>query len=120
MRNLVQFWWFVLSLVVVLSFPVRERTDSDEIGQLVAAIVEKHFDGCLIMLVSTAINSPALSALLRLLERAGLWKKPEVPVIVVGNTMEVEEVLLHPSLRNTIHCLYLALHYTIPNDFNGM
>ncbi|KAG7157779.1 Glutamate receptor ionotropic, delta-1-like 35 [Homarus americanus] len=35
---------------------------------------------------------------------------PETRVVVVGGTAGVKDVLLHHSLRNTVHGLYLALH----------
>ncbi|XP_069951448.1 glutamate receptor-like [Cherax quadricarinatus] len=47
---------------------------------------------------------------LRFLEEAELWKLPETLVLVVGGKAGVMEVLLHHSLHNTIHALYLALH----------
>ncbi|XP_045123990.1 glutamate [NMDA] receptor subunit 1-like [Portunus trituberculatus] len=47
---------------------------------------------------------------LRMLERTGLWKRPETKVLVVGGSARVKGVLLHSSLRNTVHGVYLALH----------
>ncbi|KAG7162305.1 Glutamate receptor-like 23, partial [Homarus americanus] len=44
------------------------------------------------------------------LEWCEVWRRPEIPVVVVGERDGVETVLLHHSLRNTIHTLYLALH----------
>ncbi|XP_042233719.1 uncharacterized protein LOC121873906 [Homarus americanus] len=44
------------------------------------------------------------------LEWCEVWRRPEIPVVVVGEREGVETVLLHHSLRNTIHTLYLALH----------
>ncbi|KAK3865046.1 hypothetical protein Pcinc_029304 [Petrolisthes cinctipes] len=47
-------------------------------------------------------------------ERAGLWKLPQTRVVLVGPGYRgAESVLLHPSLRNTIHALYLTLHHPI-------
>lgn len=43
------------------------------------------------------------------METLGLWKLPETTVIVVGGKAKVETVLLHPSFRNTVHALYLAV-----------
>ncbi|KAK4307608.1 hypothetical protein Pmani_020628 [Petrolisthes manimaculis] len=51
---------------------------------------------------------------LRLLETAGLRKQPETRVVVVGERRDVKEVLLHHSLGNTIHALYLAVHSNTP------
>lgn len=47
----------------------------------------------------------------RLLDNAGLWKLPETLVVVVGAQESMEEVLFHPSLRNTINILYVALKH---------
>ncbi|KAG7160336.1 putative Proteasome subunit alpha type-2-like 1, partial [Homarus americanus] len=44
------------------------------------------------------------------LEQCGLWSRPEVRLMVVGHRSHVETVLLHPSLRNTVHAIYLVLH----------
>lgn len=56
----------------------------------------------------------------RLLDRAGLWKRPETRVLVVGGRASVNDVLLDHSLRNTVHGFYLALHhpelYTTPAE----
>nr|XP_045600621.1 glutamate receptor ionotropic, delta-1-like [Procambarus clarkii] len=48
---------------------------------------------------------------LRLSETAGLRKKSDTVVVAVGGRAGVREVLLHHSLRNTLHALYLALHH---------
>ncbi|KAG7162358.1 Glutamate receptor-like 29, partial [Homarus americanus] len=45
-----------------------------------------------------------------LAEVAGLWQRSGTVVVVVGERAEVKAVLLHHSLRNTIHALYLAPH----------
>ncbi|XP_071536195.1 uncharacterized protein [Panulirus ornatus] len=50
-------------------------------------------------------NSAHLS--LRLLELSGMWKLSDTRVVAVGGRVGVEAVLLHSSLRNTIHALYL-------------
>ncbi|XP_069190759.1 uncharacterized protein [Procambarus clarkii] len=54
-------------------------------------------------------NSSSSRLLLWFLERSGLWKHPEVWVVVVGGRAEVRAVLLHPSFRNTRQALYVAL-----------
>ncbi|XP_069190879.1 uncharacterized protein [Procambarus clarkii] len=48
---------------------------------------------------------------LRLVEAIGLSSLPETVVVAVGGRAGVREVLLHHSLRNTLHALYLALHH---------
>ncbi|KAK3894013.1 hypothetical protein Pcinc_002200 [Petrolisthes cinctipes] len=53
-------------------------------------------------------NNNNTNLLLRHLERIGLYKRSEVVVVAVGLREDVERVLLHPSLRNTAHALYLA------------
>ncbi|XP_071546550.1 uncharacterized protein [Panulirus ornatus] len=55
------------------------------------------------------INTTFIHHTLRFLERCGLWKRPEARVVVVGGRADVEVVLLHHSLRNSLHALYLAL-----------
>ncbi|XP_069951694.1 glutamate receptor ionotropic, delta-1-like isoform X2 [Cherax quadricarinatus] len=50
------------------------------------------------------------TTILRFLEGAALWKKAEARVVVVGGRVGVKDVLLHHSLRNTVHVHYLALH----------
>lgn len=47
-----------------------------------------------------------------LVELAGLWKQPEMKVLVVGKKSQAESTLLHPALRNAALSLYLA-----PPDF---
>ncbi|KAG7162652.1 glutamate receptor-like [Homarus americanus] len=46
----------------------------------------------------------------RFLEATGVWQWPETRVVVVGERTQVKVVLHHPSLRNTIHTLYLAFY----------
>ena len=45
-----------------------------------------------------------------LLEHAGLSRLPHAFLVVVGARTELEVVLLHHALRNTIHTFYLAIH----------
>ncbi|XP_042222825.1 uncharacterized protein LOC121867138 [Homarus americanus] len=61
-----------------------------------------------IILDVTESNNTNLA--LRLLESSGLWKMSETRVVIIGWTAGVKDVLLHHSLRNTVHGLYLALH----------
>lgn len=35
---------------------------------------------------------------------------PEMRILTIGRVASVEVFLLHPSLRNTIHALYMVLH----------
>ncbi|XP_071535575.1 glutamate receptor ionotropic, delta-1-like [Panulirus ornatus] len=44
----------------------------------------------------------------RFLESSDLWLWPDTPIVIVGDVSQIEAVLHHPSLRNTIHVLYLA------------
>ncbi|XP_069169888.1 glutamate receptor ionotropic, kainate glr-3-like [Procambarus clarkii] len=53
------------------------------------------------------------SHILEFLEMSGLWKLPETVVIAIGGRAGVRAVLLHHSLRNTVHALYLALHHDL-------
>lgn len=46
----------------------------------------------------------------RLLDHVELWKVSDTRVLVLGGKTEVNDVLLHSSLRNTIHALYFILH----------
>ncbi|KAK4290420.1 hypothetical protein Pmani_036671 [Petrolisthes manimaculis] len=53
-------------------------------------------------------NNNNTNLLLSHVERIGLYKRSEVVVVGVGLRKDVKNVLLHPSLRNTAHALYLA------------
>ncbi|XP_069169880.1 uncharacterized protein [Procambarus clarkii] len=59
----------------------------------------------------TSINNTNL--ILALVEKSGLWRLPETVVIAIGGRAGVRAVLLHHSLRNTVHALYLALHHDL-------
>ncbi|XP_071546559.1 glutamate receptor ionotropic, kainate 4-like [Panulirus ornatus] len=59
----------------------------------------------LILYIDTTNNT----LLFRFLEWSELWLWPETSVVVVGTRTGMESVLLHSSLRNTVHLLYLAL-----------
>ncbi|KAK3864696.1 hypothetical protein Pcinc_029637 [Petrolisthes cinctipes] len=61
-----------------------------------------------VILLTHNNNNNNTNLLLRHLERIGLYKRSEVVVVAVGLREDVEKVLLHPSLRNTAHALYLA------------
>ncbi|XP_069168868.1 uncharacterized protein [Procambarus clarkii] len=67
---------------------------------------------CRGLLLDLTSNNNNTHLALRLLERSGLWQLPETVVIAVGRRAEVKALLLHHSLRNTLHALYLALHHT--------
>ncbi|XP_069941782.1 uncharacterized protein [Cherax quadricarinatus] len=56
----------------------------------------------------TSTNNTNL--VLSLVEASGLWKLPKTRVVVVGVKTQVMDVLLHHSLRNTIHALYFTVH----------
>ncbi|XP_071535577.1 glutamate receptor ionotropic, kainate 2-like [Panulirus ornatus] len=60
-------------------------------------------------LTSTSNNNNRTNLSLSLLERSELWHQSETRVVVVGGKAGVRDVLLHPSLRNTVHALYLAV-----------
>ncbi|XP_071533351.1 glutamate receptor ionotropic, delta-2-like [Panulirus ornatus] len=58
-------------------------------------------------------NNKSNNLVIRFLESSYLWWWPETRVVAVGWKIELQNVLLHHSLRNTIHALYLAVpHYT--------
>ncbi|XP_069191072.1 probable glutamate receptor [Procambarus clarkii] len=57
----------------------------------------------------TASNSTAIG--LRFMLSSGLHLRSQTRVVIVGRRSGVREVLLHHSLRNTLHALYLALHH---------
>ncbi|XP_069173303.1 uncharacterized protein [Procambarus clarkii] len=63
----------------------------------------------------TLINT-SISMALRFLEWCGLWQYPETRVVVVGGRADVGTVLLHHSLRNTLHALYIALEDDILHE----
>ncbi|KAK4322959.1 hypothetical protein Pmani_006310 [Petrolisthes manimaculis] len=61
-----------------------------------------------VILLTHNNNNNNTNLLLRHVERIGLYKRSEVVVVGVGLREDVKSVLLHPSLRNTAHALYLA------------
>ncbi|KAK3864697.1 hypothetical protein Pcinc_029638 [Petrolisthes cinctipes] len=63
---------------------------------------------CRAVILITHHNHNNTNMALSLLERIGLYKRSEVVVVAVGLREDVKRVLLHPSLRNTAHALYLA------------
>ncbi|KAG7162400.1 Glutamate receptor ionotropic, kainate 1-like 1 [Homarus americanus] len=77
---------------------------------------------CRALIIDLTNNDKTESAL-RLAETSGLWKLSETRVVVVGGTAGVKDVLLHHSLRNTVHALYLAFHdltlSTLPRHGNS-
>ncbi|KAG7162354.1 putative Proteasome subunit alpha type-2-like 7, partial [Homarus americanus] len=107
----------------------------EQVGVMVGKVVEHHLPGCHLVLITTSQHSHVFSSIIRhlsvdmeagllveavsaqdhllqglLVEEAALREKPETRVVVVGGMAGVKDVLLHHSLRNTIHGLYLALH----------
>ncbi|XP_071546565.1 glutamate receptor ionotropic, delta-2-like [Panulirus ornatus] len=67
-----------------------------------------------VLLDLSTSNTTNTRGALRLLEAAGLWKRPETRVVVVGVVAEAEALLLHPTFRNTLYALYIALQ-TLPS-----
>nr|XP_045587518.1 uncharacterized protein LOC123749459 [Procambarus clarkii] len=65
----------------------------------------------LILDLTSSSNTTHLA--LRLVEISGLWRLPETVVIAIGGRTGVRSVLLHHSLRNTVHALYLTLHHDL-------
>ncbi|XP_071530458.1 uncharacterized protein [Panulirus ornatus] len=64
---------------------------------------------CRALLLYLLTNDYSLA--FRFLEWSGVWQQREMRMVVVGGPAAVAEVvLLHPSLRNTLHALYLSLH----------
>ncbi|XP_071533869.1 ionotropic receptor 21a-like [Panulirus ornatus] len=45
---------------------------------------------------------------IRFFEVSSLWQRPETRVVIVGGKSDMEALLYHSSLRNTVHLLYLA------------
>ncbi|KAK3855070.1 hypothetical protein Pcinc_038498 [Petrolisthes cinctipes] len=72
-------------------------------------------------------NNNATNKALKNLELTGLWKKSGVRVLVVSSSSSssssssVKEVLLHPTLRNTVHAVYMILESGVgsPGDGGG-
>nr|XP_053641767.1 uncharacterized protein LOC128695285 [Cherax quadricarinatus] len=69
---------------------------------------------CRGLIVDLTTNSSIIA--LRLAEAAGLWKLSETRVVAVGGRAWVKDVLLHHSLRNSLHALYLVLHDNTLHD----
>ncbi|XP_069160906.1 glutamate receptor ionotropic, kainate glr-3 isoform X2 [Procambarus clarkii] len=63
----------------------------------------------LVFLDHSAHHAANNTPVFRFLEWCGLWQRPDVRVVVVGTGTHDRAVLLHHSLRNTLHALYLAL-----------
>ncbi|XP_069190886.1 uncharacterized protein [Procambarus clarkii] len=63
--------------------------------------------------------SNATTAALEFINAASLWKESGTGVVALGRSAGVREVLLHHSLRNTLHALYLALHHHTFNNQAG-
>ncbi|XP_071546558.1 glutamate receptor ionotropic, kainate 4-like [Panulirus ornatus] len=81
----------------------------DQVAVVVSQVVEQHLTSCQLVLATTTDNTSEFSYILRFLEWSELWLWPETSVVVVGTRTGMESVLLHSSLRNTVHLLYLAL-----------
>ncbi|XP_069190332.1 glutamate receptor-like [Procambarus clarkii] len=59
--------------------------------------------------------SPNLTSALRFLNGSKVWLWPETPVVVLGASSDLKSLVLHSSLRNTIHLIYLAVARANPN-----
>nr|XP_045620076.1 uncharacterized protein LOC123771526 [Procambarus clarkii] len=68
---------------------------------------------CRGLILDLTSSNNATHLALRLVEMSGLWRLPETVVIAIGGRAGVRAVLLHHSLRNTVHALYLALHHDL-------
>ncbi|XP_042233422.1 probable glutamate receptor isoform X2 [Homarus americanus] len=64
---------------------------------------------CRALILDLTANNSA-DSVMKLVEVAGLWQRSGTVVVVVGKRAGVKAVLLHHSLRNTLHALYLAPH----------
>ncbi|KAK3892455.1 hypothetical protein Pcinc_003688 [Petrolisthes cinctipes] len=45
---------------------------------------------------------------IRLLEWAALWTQPDTRLVAMGESVGVTTLLLHSTLRNTLHALYVT------------
>ncbi|XP_071546557.1 glutamate receptor ionotropic, kainate 4-like [Panulirus ornatus] len=81
----------------------------NQVAVVVSQVVKQHLTSCQLVLATTTDNTSEFSYILRFLEWSKLWLWPETSVVVVGTRTGMESVLLHSSLRNTVHLLYLAL-----------
>lgn len=59
-------WLGILLVLIVVSARAMEG-DEDQMGAFVVRVVEEHLSGCHLVIVSQTIQSPTLSALLRLI-----------------------------------------------------
>nr|XP_053641787.1 uncharacterized protein LOC128695309 [Cherax quadricarinatus] len=70
--------------------------------------------GLIVDLSVTSVNNTQY--IFRLVEESEMWKLSKTIVVVVGGRAGVKDALLHHSLRNTPHALYLALHDNTLHD----
>nr|XP_045620083.1 uncharacterized protein LOC123771532 [Procambarus clarkii] len=73
---------------------------------------------CRGLILDLTSSSSITQLALRLVEMSGVWRLPETVVIAIGGRAGVRAVLLHHSLRNTVHALYLALHHASLHALN--
>ncbi|KAK3886252.1 hypothetical protein Pcinc_009585 [Petrolisthes cinctipes] len=118
-------WWsqqLVLVAVLVVKGTSTGMAETQQLlGVLVGQVVDKHIPpGCHLVLMTHTLHSPIVPEIISLLERNGLWKLADTRVVVVGGTTtHPRAVLLHPSLRNTIHAVHLTLFLDQSSNFMG-
>nr|XP_045600076.1 uncharacterized protein LOC123759263 [Procambarus clarkii] len=93
-------------LVVSQDHLARDHLARDHLLQHLWGDATTTCRGLILDLTSKSINNT--NNILWLAEEARLWKLPETVVVAVGERAGVREVLLHHSLRNTLHALYLV------------
>ncbi|KAG7175671.1 Glutamate receptor U1-like 10, partial [Homarus americanus] len=75
---------------------------------------------CHALILDLTISTLTHSAL-RWVAISGLWRRPEVHVVVLGREEDLEVVLLHHSLRNVLHAIYLTpLNSSIAHTRRGL
>ncbi|XP_069947815.1 uncharacterized protein [Cherax quadricarinatus] len=58
------------------------------------------------------LNDANTNIAFRFLEESRLWLHPQTVVVLVGEQDRMEALLHHPSLRNSIHTLYMAVDWS--------
>nr|XP_045610234.1 uncharacterized protein LOC123765603 [Procambarus clarkii] len=96
--------------------PLRQhQTPQDQLGgdNLLQGLWGDSRTTCRGLILDLTSSSNTSHLALRLVEMSGLWRRPETVVIAIGGRAGVRSLLLHHSLRNTVHALYLALHHDL-------